>query len=309
MLTSRNILFLIYLQIFCFHQGFSSVDEFLPKIKIAYEGYKPNEAEALKIKQSITFLHHYYQDRLGLKFNKDLKIKLRIFGDYYSYKIYQMGFSRSTTDGAFYSSKFDEAVVWKRKDSRTLLKDIYHEVSHLLVGNLEDDNNNAFKKRPLWINEGLSEYFENLDFNTENIEVQPNIIKLERCREWLVNNQLISLENYLKFTNKEWKENDGKENIYQSRTMGWAIVYFIFSKPAGSDIIGQMLKYMVNHQQNANNAYLAVESLYPGGVKALEHEWKFWLLQKTQLASQKVEKSTGLFETSDINVSTVRGQK
>ncbi|MBT32711.1 MAG: hypothetical protein CMO01_23865 [Thalassobius sp.] len=311
MLTSRLILIFCIWQICCIQIGFATNIESTPNIKIAYEGYKPNETEALKIKNAITFLHHYYKNKLGLQFSKDLKIKLRIFGDYYSYKIYQLGFSRSTTDGAFYSSKFDEAVVWKRKDAEILLKDICHEVSHLLVGNLVGDKNQAFKKRPLWINEGLSEYFENLDIEFESIKVQPNVVKLERCREWLLKNEMVPLSDYLGFSNKEWKENDGKENVYQSRTIGWSLMYFIFSKPEGAEIVGKMLKYMVANQYDENNAYKAVELLYPGGVKAIEHDWKFWLLQNSNLVAQEVEKDNNLFNSpnKEANILQSRGQK
>lgn len=260
-----------------------------PELKIFYEGYEPTELEAKKITSAVNFLYFFYQKQLQVTLPKNLKVKLRVFGDYYSYKIYQMGFSKSTTDGAFYSSKFHEAVVWKRKSAALLFKDICHEVSHLLVSNLLDKRQKYFKKRPLWINEGLSEYFENLVLEGDNIEVQPNLVKLERCRDWLANNQLISLEQYFAFTNKEWKKNDIKGKKYQSRTLGWSIIYFLFSKSEGTTIIGNMLNSMVNNQSSVNHSFNAVIKSYPGGIVALERDWKFWLLQNNQLAVHKIK--------------------
>jgi hypothetical protein len=260
-----------------------------PELKIYYEAYEPSDAETKKITRAVAFLYYFYQHQLKLNLPKNLKIKLRIFGDYYSYKIYQMGFSKSTTDGAFYSSKFGEAVVWKRKNSAVMFKDICHEISHLLVGNLLNDQAKYFKKRPLWINEGLAEYFENLMINEGNIEVQPNLVKLERCREWLIQNKLLSLNDYLAYNNKEWKANDVKEKLYQSRTLGWSLVFFLFSKNEGNDLVGEMLNIMVNNQGNTKHGFDAVVKTYPGGITVLEHDWKFWLLQKDHLAVQKIK--------------------
>jgi|GEM_PF-4981941 len=260
-----------------------------PQLKIVYKGYEPTEEESKKIEKAVNFLYFFYQEKLNLNLPESLDVKLRIFGDYYSYKIYQMGFSKSTTDGAFYSSKFHEAVVWKRKNDKLLFKDICHEVSHLLVSNLLNRQQKYFKKRPLWINEGLSEYFENLVFEDDNIVVKPNLVKFERCKDWLTNDQLISLSQYLAFNNKEWRANDIKEKQYQSRTLGWSLVYFLFSKPEGSSLVGKILDNMVNGQTDSKHSINSVVKSYPGGVAALERDWKFWLLQKDQLAVQKIK--------------------
>ena len=72
-----------------------------PQLKIVYKGYEPTEEESRKIEKAVNFLYFFYQKKLNLNLPESLDVKLRIFGDYYSYKIYQMGFSKSTTDGAF----------------------------------------------------------------------------------------------------------------------------------------------------------------------------------------------------------------
>ncbi|MEM1138202.1 MAG: hypothetical protein AAGI07_20410, partial [Bacteroidota bacterium] len=90
-------------------------------------------------------------------------------------------------------------------------------------------------------------------------------------------------------TNKQWKAHDNREKAYLSRTIGWSLVYFIFSKKEGAALIGKMLEYMVNHQTDASKGFSAVELYYPGGVKSLEHDWKYWLLQEDQLIGHLID--------------------
>ena len=147
---------------------------------------------------------------------------------------------------------------------------------------------------PLWINEGLAEYFENLSVSNAGIEVEPNLSKLDRCRKWLHEDELIPLKDYFAYTNLEWKDYDNRENLYITRTIGWSLMYFLFSQPNGHKMVGEMLDYMVNNQADKKHGYDAVALIYPGGIATLEQDWKLWLMQTDHLAVQRLENSEGL---------------
>ncbi|MDW7691741.1 DUF1570 domain-containing protein [Flammeovirgaceae bacterium SG7u.111] len=263
----------------------AQISNHAPEVEIKNDGYELTQSEYLAAEKGISFITSRYTTVFGFSFDKNLDIRLRVFGDFYSYKVYQIGFSHSTTNCAFYSAKFNEAIVWRRKKHTTLLKDIYHEVNHLLFRNIKSSSSSDFVKRPLWLNEGLSEYFERLVVRREDISIKLQASKAERCKKWVEEGSMIPLKDYLSQSNKEWKRNETKELGYQSRSVAWSLIYFLMNDIESQKILGKVIRHIEQNQETEGISYKAIQRHYPGGVAKLEQDWHKWILSDFQAHS------------------------
>ncbi len=257
-------------------QGKSSVVPY----RFILEDYDLTEENNKAIGNGIALMVDIYSNGFGFYFEDDLKVKIRIFEEYFDYKIHQMGHSRTTTNSAFYSFKLNEAVVWNRKSNQQLQRDIFHEVNHLLMRNIKSSGSSDFRYRPYWINEGMSEYFEMLRPGQQHCRVEPQLVKFERCREWLLNDELPDLNTYFAMTNLQWKRLDSKNSQYMARTVAWSLVHYMLSQENGADITAKVLQYLEQNQRQEAASLMAIEQVVPGGVAQLQQNWHNWLRLK-----------------------------
>jgi hypothetical protein len=166
-----------------------------------------------------------------------------------------------------------EAVVWKNKNEDQFLSTLFHETNHLLL------RSNA-ENCPKWINEGLSEYFENMDVSGKEVQIKPQLVKDEKIKKWLASNKMPDLESYLGKYNEEWdKENNLSD---QPRALAWSMVYYLMSDAKGQSFIKDCLHYFYKKQPDKLASVRAIDTYYPGQHTKFEKDWQTWIPAERQ---------------------------
>lgn len=228
-----------------------------------------------KIHRGIEFLHNFYAQYLHYDFSDNLVVRIHIFKNADAYRQYidQTYPQIPKTWIGVYLSGTNEILVSLEKDEDAFYKNVFHETSHLLL-------TDKVKNCPNWINEGLSEYFEYLDVQGEQVLVQPQVVKDERTKNWHGKGKLPDLLASVSMTNKEWNFNDNLSDSDQPRTLGWSVTYFLMSTAKGKDFIGQLLGYLSQHPGDPQASVRAINEHYPGGSHRLMREWQEWIVRE-----------------------------
>jgi len=195
-----------------------------------------------------------------LSFSNILKIPVRVFVSEDEYITYQHKTTKITqpTNG-YFSYKNNEIVI---KKNAYYLNTIVHEAQHFIFGT-------QFIRPPLWINEGLSEFYETAYFNNEQIYVRKHYNKTKKLKEWLEKDELPSIKKFLSISNKDWRKED-KQPLYKTRTISWGLVYFLMSSKKGRQYLSNVIKSL--HQNPKNSSYV-LDYVYEGGINALEKDF------------------------------------
>jgi hypothetical protein len=241
-----------------------------PNIKLIQESCDLDEETLNQIKTGVNFLYDFYRIKLGYSFPKKFTVKLRVFGDFNEYKEYQNKVSRATqSNSGFYVNSLKEAVVFKNKNDKQFLSVLFHETSHMILRNRISDC-------PKWINEGLSEYFEGIDFtHGDEVLVKPQLIKDERTKRWLDAAEMPNVFYYVTIPNETWdREDDASPN---PRTVGWSFVYFLMSSQKGQLALKDILNYISKHQGDPDASVRAMDYFYEGGHEQFKEDWKNWI--------------------------------
>lgn len=153
-----------------------------------------------------------------------LTVKVSLWESDADFKNYQSRISRSSSSSkGFYSVSRKELVV--NKSQKDYLKTLAHEAQHLLI------RQGGFRP-PRWLNEGLSEYFEEVVADEKGWQVEEQTWRSQRLRQWLEADQLPSLADFLGDSSTEWKARDEK-TPYLSQSLSWGLVYFLMQTPQG----------------------------------------------------------------------------
>lgn len=246
-----------------------------PPIEVIAEDFQLDAESNVKIRRGVNFLYNFYETKFAYQFPPSLVVKIRVFEDINAYKKYIRKASPSTTGSniGLYIHSLKEAVVWKNKNEDQFLSTLFHETSHLLL------RSNA-ENCPKWINEGLSEYFENMDVSGKEVQIKPQIIKDEKTKKWLETGKMPELQAYLGKYNEEWdKENNLSD---QPRALAWSMVYFLMSNNEGQAFIKDCLHYFYKKQSDKLASVRAIDIYYPGQHSKFEKDWKNWIPTEKQ---------------------------
>jgi hypothetical protein len=246
-----------------------------PRIEVIAEDFKLDTESSTKIKKGVNFLYNFYETKFAYEFSPSLVVRIRVFEDINAYKKYIRKASPGTTGSniGLYIHSMKEAVVWKNKNEDQFLSTLFHETSHLLL------RSNA-ENCPKWINEGLSEYFENMDVSGKEVQIKPQLVKDEKVKKWLSSEKMPDLQSYLAKYNEEWdKENNLSD---QPRALAWSMVYFLMSDAKGQMFIKDCLHYFYKKQPDKFASVRAIDSYYPGQRQKFEKDWKSWIPTERQ---------------------------
>jgi hypothetical protein len=225
-----------------------------------------------KIDVVVSMILSVFSDTFGLLYGQDTQVKIKIYEDFKGFKKYQKEVSKTTSNNGFYSSKLQEAVVWRNESHIKMLSTIYHEASHLIL-------RKRVTKCPKWLNEGLAEFFEKSCIRGRSIIVNPQNKKDSRIKKWIRDKQIMSLKEYLGLTNEEWKDMNAVPD-HISSTMAWSLIYFLMSSDTGTETMKQLIREMKRKSPGTFSSTKALDRAYPGGLIKLENNWHNWALKQ-----------------------------
>jgi len=204
---------------------------------------------------------------LGLDHLRQVFINLRIIETQTDFQKYKNKVAPQVrTKTGFYSSKNNEAVVFQGNNTERMRAVIRHESSHVITAGL-------YGYTPVWLNEGLAEYFETLQLSGQAREIKPVAHHLKHLRNKLARGQLIPVSHYLKIAPAQWY----KDDIEGHYAMAWSMVYFLMSSKEGQDFLQSILDQLaINFCSGLRGSDFFSEH-YSGGMVRFEAQWRSWL--------------------------------
>lgn len=134
---------------------------------------------------------------------------------------------------------------------------------------------------PLWLHEGMAEYFELLSMRQQYSQITPNTEWLNLARTSIANGYPASLSDYLDATPEEW-QGDVQAVHY---ALGWSLVYFMLENPDGRFALTALIQKLADDYCTPTNSTVQLNLNYPGGVPALEVDFYAWLNDETEKRS------------------------
>ncbi|MFA5239711.1 MAG: hypothetical protein WC476_08415 [Phycisphaerae bacterium] len=218
-----------------------------------------------------------YKKSFGFDYPDDYKIKVTIFADKDKFTEYQKKQGKNRiSELAYYSVRFKEAVVyWKTYSKRTedakfMVSCVYHEVNHMLLMA-------EVPWIPLWINEGLSEYFDGLNVFGQNRRVYLHEHHQRWLKRWAEKGFPVNLDEYLGLNRSQWHELNRKiKHCNAGYTIGYSLVYFMMSRSSTEEVLKELLWEFKRKGKDADSIKIINEH-YPGGLEKLERNWLSWI--------------------------------
>jgi hypothetical protein len=218
-----------------------------------------------------------YKKSFGFDYQDNYKVKITIFVDKDKFIEYQKKQGKeSFAEIAYYSVRFREAVVyWKKyskktKDAKSMVSVVFHEVNHMLLMTVVPDV-------PLWINEGLAEYFAGLNVFGQNRRVYLDEWHQRWLKLWAKEGFPVTLGEYLGLNDNQWHELNKKiEKCSAGYTIGYSLVYFMMSRGSTEKVLKELLWEFKRQGENADSIKI-INEFYPGGLEKLEKNWRDWI--------------------------------
>lgn len=165
---------------------------------------------------------------------------------------------------------------------------IYHEGFHeYLFCYINDET--IFTEIPIWLNEGMAEYFFAGNFEKRKLNIGMNTLRLISIKEAVKRNDYVPFQKFFQMSQKEYYD-----NASVCYAQGWAVCYFLLTSPNKNyNKIPKELMDSLKDTKSYQKAFLkAFDKI---DIYSLENEWKSFVssLEVPDL-TPKTERNTEL---------------
>jgi hypothetical protein len=160
----------------------------------------------------------------------------------------------------YYDPVKREIVVGDGPDYRAVL---IHEINHFVF-------DTAFDDAPVWLREGLAEYFEAASASPEGLVVADQPRHRRQLAEWLRTTRQPDLRQLLALNRSMWRDHE-LEGSQRVRALSWSVVDFLMSSPGGRKTLHEFMATLKD--QRGLYSLEALNRTFPGGVAAFERQW------------------------------------
>lgn len=210
-----------------------------------------------------------YESRLEVEYPRAQDFEIVIYGDQATFRSYQRKVApRLENPIGFYNSATNRISAMAVPDERALLGLITHECSHAVSA-----SNGRYL--PIWLNEGLAEYFSRMQLYglTAEIPVSRHWLSVLRRRSY--QDRPPDLAEHINALPPAWQRANGPDN--HSYALSWSLVYFMMGSDQGRELIHALLKRAEASSRPLLDSAAMIERQWPGGLKAFTREWQSWL--------------------------------
>ncbi|MEH6473582.1 MAG: DUF4124 domain-containing protein [Halopseudomonas sp.] len=162
----------------------------------------------------------------------------------------------------FYTSKTNEAFLLVGRNPKQTQAIAIHETSHVIMAAL-------YQRTPLWLNEGVAEYFEVLPSSVIDNRYQPKPEWIHALRQQGV----MPLRSLLTLTGEQWKLMPPE----RSYANAWGLVYHLMQSQHGRQTLFELLKRVKATPCQPVSSLALIDQHYPGGIDQLQQELSRWL--------------------------------
>ncbi len=263
-----------------------------------------------------------FTETFELDFPEDFKVNLVIFEDKDKFNQYfKDTFGSDALADGYFALGDNECVVWKNPDTKETLRVLFHETQHLLMAH-------HYRNCPMWLNEGLSQYFQGLNV----IGRDKRIYVTDNCKEWnvhwLKNGFPIEPKEYVNLDYDEWNELRA-EDATAAYSIGYSMTFYLMRSSALRNILKKLVlecekdyeteteiierngkKYRRKKVLDRPSTEVLNE-YYPGGYDKFEADWKRWIprsrdyhpvrIMRKHLSRRQAEKQDRSYSSSKKN--------
>ena len=233
-------------------------------VRIAYEGDPLTDKERQKIELTLQYEVEFYS-QFGLP--DTLNLKLTVFNKREDALVYLNKFNihpPKSTNG-IYISRLQKAIILSReKEYQQGLGVIYHELSHHLTLQI------TAGRPPIWLNEGLAEYFEHCKVNKKGLQHTFTEYEKGRIRTIYMLGD-IDLPTFINSRQNEFMKQQRTDEQY-AYILSHALVTFWIEK-APRQIFRDFVLSLQNKDDSSTVSEL-IEQIYTGGFKQFEKDFE-----------------------------------
>ncbi len=221
-----------------------------------------------QIQAQATSMYEILADIVGQARLKQVDLNVVIFPDWDSYLEYATAVVgvEMVNSGGFYTNATNEAVTYNYGDAEQTLAVTRHEAAHVIL-------NGMLAAGPLWLHEGLAEYFELLSMRQQYSQVSPNLEWLELARSSIARGYPTSLADFLDVPPEQWR---GEVQAVHY-ALGWSLVYFMLDNNDGKRALTALMQKLADDYCTPTNSTVHLNLSYPGGIPALQEDFYAWL--------------------------------
>ncbi|KQM63843.1 hypothetical protein ASE74_11765 [Pedobacter sp. Leaf216] len=144
-------------------------------VEINLVNCKISDSEQKKIEKLIAYERMFCNEIFETRENISVPVKINLYGKSKDYRVEKSKYNAPSTTG-FYIPAINQAFIMKSGD---FIPVALHEASHSIF-------QYNYQKAPKWLNEGLAEFFETLDFDSEgNLYSYPQSNRIKSIKSGL----------------------------------------------------------------------------------------------------------------------------
>jgi len=220
-----------------------------------------------KVNAEVRQVYRILSRDLDLGHMRQVFLNVRIIGTQADFQNYRQQMApQLRTNSGFYTSANNEAVVFQGNNPDMMRAVIRHEATHVMMAGL-------YGATPSWFNEGLAEYFEQLQVSGQARQVGPVNNHWAHLQQRQDDGQLMPLRDYINLPPQQWYNGNQRDNY----GMAWSLIYYLMSDPEGKVFLKVMMNDMAENYCWTAPGGEYFDDHFPGGFKAFEAGWKGWL--------------------------------
>ncbi|QNR85413.1 DUF1570 domain-containing protein [Pedobacter riviphilus] len=186
-------------------------------VEINLVNSKINDNEQKKIEKLIAYERMFCNEIFETSNNITVPVKINLYGKSKDYRIEKNKYNAPSSTG-FYISAINQAFIMKSGD---FIPVALHEASHSIF-------QFNYQKAPKWLNEGLAEFFETLDFDSDgNLYAYPQSNRIKSIKAGLAFKDTDRLKTFFRIYDGTFYGHGIDDNYNTAYSM---IYYFVKNK-------------------------------------------------------------------------------
>jgi len=244
----------VHILVFLIFPNLISFSLYAQYVEINLVNCKINDNEQKKIEKLIAYERMFCNEIFETRENITVPVKINLYGKSKDYRLEKNKYNAPSSTG-FYIPAINQAFIMKSGD---FIPVALHEASHSIF-------QFNYQKAPKWLNEGLAEFFETLDFDSEgNLYSYPQSNRIKSIKAGLATMDAERLKTFFKIYDGTFYRHGIDDNYNTAYSM---IYYFVKNKRTAA------LKNIIKLTAQGYDTEKAIELTY-GSFDAFEASYK-----------------------------------
>lgn len=226
-----------------------------------------------RTEESIRRMVRVYREVFRLDLRQPLVVDAHLFADQTTLRYWTRDHSGElpgNITGVYLGKQRLVGALFDPFHAEDSMQTLVHEANHVILAQMSP-------RAPLWLHEGLSQYFEGIALDDGHLVVHPHEGNDQLIRQMIAHKQLIQLQDYLAIPPARWQQLAHGEGNPVPYTVAWSLTSFLMSQPLKRQMLTAMLQDLEKSDIPPDLA--AFVRRYPGGLTVLEYDWFKWAMQ------------------------------